>query len=150
MKKVIAVHLGNSAFQIEEDAYLYLSNFLKRQNNERKLEFEVAEILSGMLSLSKSVINFPDVVSALYELGFSASEMEAAQIPLHIPEKRLYRQPNGKMIAGVCTGLGDYFNADPVFVRVIFLVGLLLGTLTFWAYLAIWLIAPNAPKALNK
>ena len=40
--------------------------------------------------------------------------------------KRLYRSSDNKMIAGVCGGLGKYFNIDPVIFRIIFVI-LLLG-----------------------
>ena len=33
-------------------------------------------------------------------------------------QKRLYRIEEGKMIAGVCGGIAEYFNIDPTVVRV--------------------------------
>jgi phage shock protein C len=59
--------------------------------------------------------------------------------------KRLYRSRNG-VIAGVCGGLGDYFNVDPVWVRVLFLVLFFLGFgVISIVYLVFWMIVPKAP-----
>ena len=65
-------------------------------------------------------------------------------------EKRLVRSRNDKMLFGVCGGLADYLNIDPVIVR------LLVALLTLWngvgllVYLVLALIMPqeaeNAPK----
>lgn len=41
--------------------------------------------------------------------------------------KRLYRSRNNRMVAGVCAGLGDYFNIDPTLVRLFFVLGTFFG-----------------------
>ncbi|HLR21143.1 MAG TPA: PspC domain-containing protein [Tissierellaceae bacterium] len=37
-------------------------------------------------------------------------------------EKKLYRSKTNKMIAGVCGGIGEYFNIDPTLVRLIWVL----------------------------
>jgi len=133
MKKVISIHLSNKMFQIEEDAYMYLNNVLNSQWKKQELEAQIAERLEQKLIGSKTVITYPDVVDALYHLGISASEYQAATAAMH--DKRLYRQPKDKMIGGVCTGMGEYFEIDPVLVRVLFVIALFLGTMGFWLYI---------------
>ena len=39
--------------------------------------------------------------------------------------KRLVRDQSNKVIAGVCSGLGNYFNVDPVLVRVAFVLAVI-------------------------
>ena len=56
--------------------------------------------------------------------------------------KKLYRKRDDAKIAGVCSGLADYLDIDPTVVRIIFLVLLLSGSLGFWIYLIIWIVAP--------
>lgn len=59
--------------------------------------------------------------------------------------KRFYLSQTDKKIAGVCGGLAEYFEVDPLLVRVFFLMaffGLGCGLL---AYIALWLCAPKAP-----
>ncbi|MBC7886843.1 MAG: PspC domain-containing protein [Ferruginibacter sp.] len=57
--------------------------------------------------------------------------------------KRLFRNENDKVIAGVCGGLASYFNLDPIVVRIIFLVFLFIGGTGFLAYLIIWIAVPS-------
>lgn len=61
--------------------------------------------------------------------------------------KRLYRSESDRMIAGVCGGLAEYFNIDPVIVRLIFFLLLLPGGLPgFIPYIALWVIVPTKSK----
>ncbi len=147
MKKVISIHLGNKMFQIEEDAYTYLNNVLSSQWKKQELEVQVSDLLEQKLSGNKTVITYPDVVDALYQFGFSASEYQAATASLG--EKRLYRQPKDKMIAGVCTGLGEYFEVDPVIVRILFVFAFFMGFIGFCLYIILWIIIPKSPKLLT-
>ena len=57
--------------------------------------------------------------------------------------KRLYRNTEEGKIAGICAGLGDYFEMDPVIIRLIFLLALFLGG-GIIVYLIAWLIIPKA------
>lgn len=60
--------------------------------------------------------------------------------------KRLYRSRKDRKIAGVCGGLGEYFNVDPVIFRILWVV-LVLGAGTgILAYIIFWLIVPEAPE----
>lgn len=61
--------------------------------------------------------------------------------------KRLYRVPAEGKIAGLCSGLGEYFRVDPVFFRLgwvaaTVMTGFLPGAL---AYLIAWLLVPAVP-----
>lgn len=56
---------------------------------------------------------------------------------------KLYRSRDQRMIAGVCGGLGEYLGVDPTIVRLLFVLGMFLGTLTFWAYIVMMLVLPE-------
>lgn len=58
--------------------------------------------------------------------------------------KKLTRSAADKKIAGVCGGVARYLDCDPTVVRIIFLIALICGSLGFWAYLIIWIAAPEA------
>jgi phage shock protein PspC (stress-responsive transcriptional regulator) len=145
MKKVISIHLNDKVFQIEEDAYLYLKNALETQWQKAELESTIAERLAQKLS-GRTVVMYPDVVEVLYQLGFSASESQQKQ---QQGAKKLYRQVHNKMIAGVCTGLGEYFEVDFVVLRILFVLAFFLGSMGFWLYLALWIIVPKISKSLK-
>ena len=57
--------------------------------------------------------------------------------------KRLYRNGNDKKIAGVCSGIADYFNIDPVIVRVIWAALILAYGTGLVVYLIAWFIIPE-------
>ena len=57
----------------------------------------------------------------------------------------LYRDPNDKMIGGVCSGLGHYFDIDTVLVRIGFVVVALIGGGGILAYALLWGILDPAP-----
>ena len=57
--------------------------------------------------------------------------------------RKLTRSTTDRRIAGVCGGLANYLTVDPVVLRIIFLISLVFGGLGFWAYLVIWLVAPD-------
>lgn len=54
--------------------------------------------------------------------------------------KKFTRSINGRKIAGVCSGLGAYFNIDPTIVRIIFVCLTLFGGSGLLLYLIIWLL----------
>jgi len=57
-------------------------------------------------------------------------------------ENRLVRSDRDKVIAGVCGGLGKYFNIDPVLVRIIMVALLMAGSAGFWIYILAWIFIP--------
>jgi len=56
---------------------------------------------------------------------------------------KLYRSTTDRRIAGVCGGLAEYFNQDPLLVRIGFFVFALCGTAGVWAYILLWLLVPE-------
>lgn len=64
-------------------------------------------------------------------------------------EKKLYRDENRKVIAGVCAGLSDYFSIDVTIVRLLFVLTLIYhggGTL---AYIVLWIVMPRRNDVFN-
>jgi Putative stress-responsive transcriptional regulator len=47
------------------------------------------------------------------------------------------------MIAGVCGGLANYFNIDPVIVRLVFVVAVLFGGISPLVYIILWIVMPE-------
>ena len=59
--------------------------------------------------------------------------------------KRLYLSNQEKKIAGVCGGLGEYFDKDPVLFRIVFIFLSLFGGAGIVLYLIMWLVIPRSP-----
>ena len=62
------------------------------------------------------------------------------------PSRKLYRSRKDRIISGVCAGLGDFLGIDPTVVRVIFVLGMVLGFGSFaFIYLVMIFIVPEEP-----
>jgi phage shock protein PspC (stress-responsive transcriptional regulator) len=58
--------------------------------------------------------------------------------------KRLVRRTDDKMIGGVCAGVADYSGLDPTLVRILTVVGAVLGLgSVVIAYLVAWAVMPT-------
>jgi phage shock protein C len=62
-------------------------------------------------------------------------------------DKKLYRDEYHKKIAGVCSGLAEYFNIDVAIVRVVFLLALIFHGGGGLIYLVFWIVLPKKPLA---
>ncbi len=63
------------------------------------------------------------------------------------PESRkLYRSRTNRMLAGVCSGLGEFFGIDPTVIRLVFVAGTLLGFGSFvLVYIVLFIVVPEGP-----
>jgi len=57
--------------------------------------------------------------------------------------KKLYRSENDRKIAGICAGIGEYFDIDPVLIRLIWVVFAFAAGGGIIAYLIAWMIIPE-------
>lgn len=176
MKKTINVAIGGCSFIIDEDAYNTLSNYLNRfkasldsTNSSAdvmdELEGRIADLLKGRLG-GRQVVDNAMVQEVVGKLGYpegykevndQTARQEEPKEEYHYsgsdgerPARKLFRDPDGKKIAGVCSGIALFLNVDVVLIRVIFLVALICGSAGFWIYLIIWIAAPEAVTAAEK
>lgn len=59
---------------------------------------------------------------------------------------RLYRSRNNRVIAGVAGGLGEYFDVDPVIVRLLFVLLSFAGGNGLLVYIVAWILIPERPR----
>ncbi|GAB1375157.1 MAG: PspC domain-containing protein [Bacteroidales bacterium] len=171
MKKVVTVGIGGRSFVIDEDAYQKLERYLAKFRQKTgegseaadimdDLEQRIAELFYEELSKSVEVVNISIVNRVISQLGMpdgtSADDQadfanDSASAGLNqTAVKRLYRDPDNRVIGGVCSGLSYYLNIDMVLIRVLFAISLFVGGLGFWAYIIFWIIAPQAMTASQK
>lgn len=62
---------------------------------------------------------------------------------MQISGKELYRSTDNRVIAGVCGGIAEVFQTDPVLVRIIFLFLTLIGAGGIFLYLVLWAMLPE-------
>jgi phage shock protein C len=62
-------------------------------------------------------------------------------------KKRLYRSLDNRKIAGVCGGLGEYFDIDPTMVRLAWVIFTLVGGAGLLGYIIAWIVMPEQKRA---
>jgi phage shock protein PspC (stress-responsive transcriptional regulator) len=162
MKKTFTINISGTVFHIEEDAYevlqKYLVNLKNHFGNEEEgkeiladIEARIAEIFTGKAQEENKVITLDWVEQVIAVMGtpedFVEEEaLEEEPYTAHRKTKRrLYRDPDSRVIGGVCGGLGAYFNIDPVVLRIIFVVLIFVTTgAALLAYFILWIAVPKA------
>ncbi len=64
-------------------------------------------------------------------------------------QKQLYRSRKHRIFGGVAGGLAEYFELDPVLMRVIFVIVALISGLGFLLYIILWIVIPEEPIELT-
>ncbi|HHP7240281.1 MAG TPA: PspC domain-containing protein [Cyclobacteriaceae bacterium] len=64
--------------------------------------------------------------------------------------KKLYRNPDDRVLSGVAGGLASYFGADPTIIRLIFVISIFLGGAGIIIYFILWIITPEAKSITEK
>lgn len=64
--------------------------------------------------------------------------------------KKLYRSTEDRVLGGVSSGIASYFGADPVVIRVLFVLSIFLGGAGLVAYIILWIISPEAKTITEK
>jgi phage shock protein PspC (stress-responsive transcriptional regulator) len=140
MERVVTVNLNGNPYQLEEPAFDALRAYLGRAEAAladnpdkteiiRDLEQAIADKAGGYLSPGKSVVTAEEMKRILEEMG--PVEGEGGEAPraesgaYEPPRRRLYRIKDRAVIAGVCSGIGAYFDLDPNLIRLIFILGAL-------------------------
>lgn len=172
MKKTISVNLGGIAFVIDEDAYNKLeqyisaikSKFQKKEEQEeiiQDIEFRIAELLtSGLKSGSRSIVHLNDVEETIKKMGDPSTiageegeaKKESENVNFANTEKKLFRNPDDKIISGICSGLSAYLGLhDPIWIRILFtIIGLITGGSAIIAYIIGIIIIPEAKTNSQK
>lgn len=131
------------------------------------IENRIAEILEERLGENRPAVNMEDISHVMKEMGTvediakeeesagteTAAASEAGQKEEDNnwrPGKKLYRDPDNKVLGGVCAGLAAYFDVDVTFFRIAALLLLLLNGVGILVYLILWIAMPEAETASEK
>lgn len=168
MKKTLQVNIGGRKFNIDEDAYNMIRDYLdslKAHFSEEgesaeeitgDIEARIAELFQERLTDSKQVITISDVQEVKTIMG-NGGEMEieghtekAYQEYDRRDYRRLFRDPDHYAIGGVASGLAAYFNIDTVWMRIAFLLLIFLNGLGILLYIILWIAVPKAQTTAEK
>ena len=177
MKKNISINISGIIFHIEEDGYETLRNYLDSINryfssyDDSKeiisdIENRIAEIFLSKLTNGKQIINTEDVDSLITTMG-SIQDFEAIEEPAEQqqreqkqsrakagdPPKKLFRDNKRKVLGGVASGLANYFGIDPLWIRLVLVIGVLGLDVFLWGaasgfflvgYIIFWIVVPGS------
>jgi phage shock protein PspC (stress-responsive transcriptional regulator) len=174
MKKTLTVNLGGTVFHIDEDAYQllekYLSNlrihFSKEEGVDEIMsdfELRISEILSERIRLGYEVITIEHVEAVIKRMGkvedIFGDEAPHTQAPADPPPpqpsrervgKRFFRNPDDRMLGGVCGGIAAYMGWDPTPIRLLLFLLMFFYGVTIPLYLILWLMVPLAQTATER
>lgn len=172
MEKTIIINIGNTIIHIEESAYELLKAYL----NEVKMHFanhvddleivtdienRIAELLSEQLEeQKKQVVDAANVHLVIAQMGrvqdfdtIEENEEEPvanANYQHQYAEKKLYRDMDDRVVAGVCSGIAHFLNTDAKWIRVAVLLMACAGGFGILVYVLLWIIMPKAKSRVER
>lgn len=171
MEKTLSINISGWVFNINEDAYEKLTQYFKKLKSHFKkeeggeeivadIEARIAELFKERITDQGSAVTLKDVDEVIKIMG-QPFEMEEettestdySSKSTNWQEKRgkkLYRDPINAHIAGVASGLGKYFNLDPIIIRVLFILLVTTGGLGIVLYVALWILIPEASSTSDR
>lgn len=169
MKKIISINIGGKVFQINDDAYEKLSNYINHlqkhfsteQGGEEimdDMEARMAELLSEKTHNGTSPVGYEAVMHVINTIGDPSqfdqennnsqnngyNKQERMNDRYQPRVKKLFRDPDDKVIFGVCSGLGYYFGIDALIFRLAFIVMLFVFGSPILIYLILTMLMPKA------
>ena len=171
MKKTIKINLSGIIFHIDDDAYEKLKKYLdaigrhfsdKDEGTEilNDIESRIAELFQEKRKKEHEVISLKLVQEVIEIMGDPEDIINTDESATggdstgtsggSRHSRRLYRDPENSVIAGVAGGLGAYFNIDPLIFRILFIVFFFFGGSSILLYLILWIVLPKALTAAQK
>jgi phage shock protein PspC (stress-responsive transcriptional regulator) len=164
MDKTININIAGTLFQIDEDAYGILRDYLQAINIRFKnvpggvetvgdIESRIAEIFESQKGTA-GTISASGVEAMIAIIGrpedFDNTDTEPDHHVYGNERKRMYRNPDDTVISGVCGGIGAYLNTDPVLFRILFVLFTISFGVGIFLYLALWIALPPANTDTRK
>ena len=180
MKKTFTINISGSVFHIDEDAFQKLQNYLQMLNAHfgsdeegreilQDIETRIAELFNAKMEKDdKNVILESWVDEVIARMGkpedFMEGEVEEEEETTTTQEdhrtssnttgrakRRMYRDPDHRVLGGVCGGMGTYFGIDPVVLRIVTFILLLISIgVVLPVYLLLWIAVPKARTTAQK
>ena len=173
MKKIININLGGYPFTIDIDAYdtmesyfSSLERYFKDYENPHEIIFDIevrmAELFKENIG-SSAIVSIKDMEEVIKILGtpedISKDNMDSEDFTFENQNsentgysrrneykvgKKLFRNPKDKIVAGVCSGLSNYFGiTEPIWIRLFFVV-LTLSGMSILLYIVLMILMPKA------
>ena len=172
MNKTVNINLAGIVFHIDENAFETLNNYLNALNNHFKneegrdeilkdIEGRIAELFTERM-IKKEAISLTDINEVITIMGEPSQydeeiEPEKPQEQQHKDEdlrqgkrRKVFRDEEGRMIGGVCSGLAHYFDINVFWFRIIFIILLFAIGGGPLMYIILWIAIPSAKTTAEK
>lgn len=175
MNKTITMNLSGIIFHIEEDAYEMLNKYLStikgyfhdsegRDEIMSDIESRIAEMLQEKVSTTKQAVLKMDVESVIAVMGkpedFAGDNSENTKKESTGTDnktsedrgkrRRVFRDPDDAVVSGVCSGIANYFDFDPIWLRAAFAISFFVFGSGLILYIILWMIIPKAKTTAEK
>ncbi|MBK7682459.1 MAG: PspC domain-containing protein [Bacteroidia bacterium] len=175
MNKTVTVNIGGMVFHIEEQAYDQLKKYLEairgyftssdgRDEIIQDIESRVAEMFTERIGNNRQVVIASDVEHVINTMGRpeqvagtdeensenKSSSGTAGSTSEGRGYRRLYRDPDDKVIGGVCSGISHYIGIDPIWLRLIFAIAFFVMGTGLLLYILLLVIVPKAKTTSEK
>ncbi len=171
MNQTVTINISGIVFHIDVDAYEELKKYLSKiksyfKNSEEceeimmDIEARIAELFSEKISSNNQVIQSKDVEEVIGVMGKPEQYIDEDEEDLekerksshqkhYSSEKKLFRDPDDRMIGGVAAGLAAYIGIESLWLRLFFVVALFIG-FGFLLYIILWIVMAEAKTASDK
>ncbi len=167
MEKTVQITIGGTQFPLTESAYDTLHSYLDRLKAHFGDTADSAEIMRDIeariaekfIDARHKLVTQKDVAAVIAEIGDASAfgdGTETADVPKEPKEKeaagrkRLYRDMDNAYLGGVSAGIAAYFNIDPIWIRLAFLISVMSGGAGVVIYLILWFLIPEAKSVSQK
>jgi phage shock protein PspC (stress-responsive transcriptional regulator) len=162
MNKVFNINLGGIVFTIDDVAFEKLNSYINKLKSHfantqgandiiMDIEARMAELIREKLSDPTSIVNENIVVEVIAIMGEvneldeenhseRSQEKEPKSATDFRDENKLRRDLNNKVLAGVCSGVANYFDVDPTLIRILFLIVFFAFGSGGLLYIVLWIV----------
>ncbi len=156
MKKTVTANISGKVFNIEDDAYAVMSKYLESvslyfktydDKDEILVDFEqrISENLLSILSNSNEVVTNSHVSKIIEIMGKPQDfDIDSSEDFDQATKYKLKRNNNDRIIAGVASGLAEYFKIDPLIARILLVSLVFAGGFGIFFYLVCWIAMPKS------
>ena len=170
MEKALTININGSIFHINEDAYIKLKTYLEKLSGHfgsnpdgkeimQDIEARISELFhSKIQDEGKDIVTGAWVEEMISIMGkpedFEEEENEDKNHESSPDKKikhKMYRNPEDRVLGGICSGTGAYFNISTLAVRLlVFLLFVLTGGFIVILYFFFWIVMPKAETTAQR
>ncbi|GGF81330.1 PspC domain-containing protein [Wenyingzhuangia marina] len=172
MNKTVNINLAGIFFHIDEDAYLKLQTYLTAIKNSftnsegreeiiADIETRISELFNERLKNERQVVSIKDVEEVIAIMGqpedylvdddIFEDESNFTSNKQSTNNKKLYRDIDNSYISGVSSGFAHYLGIDPIWMRLLWVLLVMMSFGTFVViYILFWILIPAATTTAEK